>query len=310
MVPPQPIPASGPLPPMVDPALSRSIAATARASGGASCRVELETLRRRHFGPQRDPELRAEGLRELRSLDGSCQLFAMPEVFATERNDVRRAVIEHLSLQGDRGQAALAWTAIHHEREDWRVAATDALARPATSATLAVLQSAFSASEHAVIERAGTLAGALGSRVAIPYMIATQYSADTVTRQGDLAWIAMGTQRSYVANLIPVAGDGSAAFRPVPGIINEGFVFRVTDAVAVVYRTVVHRVLVDMTSEATGEDTSSNGWSLTRWRDWYNRVYLPVARAEFQERVDELDARDYAEMERERRRESVDDVLD
>ena len=309
-LPPQPIPASGPLPPMVDPALSRAIAVTARASAGDACRDELELLRRRNFGARRDAELRAAGLRALRELDDSCQLFAMPRVFATERNDVRRAVIEHLALRGENGQAALAWTAIHHDREDWRAAATAALARPATPATLAVMQSAFAASEHGTVERAGTLAGALDARVAIPHLIATQYSADTVRREGDLAWIAIGTQRSYVSNLIPVTGDGSGAFQPVPGIINEGFVFRVTDAVAVVYRTEVHGVLVDMSRRATGSDTSQQGWSLARWRDWYNRVYLPLARAEYRERLDELDAADYAEIERSRRREDVGDDLD
>lgn len=310
VIPPRPIPKAGPLPPMVDPALSKAIGTEIRASTEGPYRTVLQELRRRCFGVGRSAEIRSEGLKELRGLEDSGYLFAMPVVFSQDRNDVRRVVIDHLSLQGERGQAALAWTAIHHERGDWRQAATEALVRPPAPATLAVMQSGFAASEHAVIERTGTLAGALDARVAIPHMIATQYSADTVRREGDLAWIAIGTQRSYVANLIPVTGDGSGAFRPVPGVLNEGFVFRVSDAVAVVYRTVVHQVLVDMTSEAAGEDTSRNGWSLARWRDWYNRVYLPLARAEFQDRIDDLDARDFAEIERRRREAEADDLLD
>ena len=306
---PQPIPAAGPLPAMVDPALSKAIQIQVRGSIEGPFRTALQELRRRHFGAGRRPQVRSEGLLKLRRLEDSGYLFAMPVIFAGERNDVRRAVIDHLSLQGERGQAALAWTAIHHERGDWRQAATDALARPATPATLAVMQSAFADSEHAVVDRAGTLAGALDARVAIPHLIATQYAADTVRTEGDLAWIAIGTQRSYVANLIPVAGDGSGAFRPVPGVINEGFVFRVSDAVAVVHRTVVHQVLVDMTSEATGVDTSGNGWSLVRWRDWYNRVYLPIALEAHREKLDELDALDYAEMERRRRLREADSEL-
>lgn len=307
---PRPIPSYGPLPGMVDPALSKAIKTEVRASIEGPYQKALQELRRRFFGAGRRPEIRSEGLMELRQLEDSGYLFAMPVVFSNDRNDVRRAVIDHLSLQGERGQAALAWTSIHHEREDWRQASTNALVRPATPATLAVMQSAFADSEHAVVNRAGTLAGALDARVAIPHLIATQYSADTVRTQGDLAWIAIGTQRSYVANLIPVTGDGSGAFRPVPGVINEGFVFRVSDAVAVVYRTVVHQVLVDMTSEAAGEDTSQNGWSLVRWRDWYNRVYLPIALEAHQETIDELDARDYAEMERRRRLRESDSELE
>ncbi|MBC01714.1 MAG: hypothetical protein CMJ34_00215 [Phycisphaerae bacterium] len=308
--PPEPIPDRGPLPGMVDSALSQAIATDVKASEDGPYRETLQDLRRRCFGPTRGAERRTEGIAELRRYEDAGHLFAMPVVFAADRDDVRRAVIDHLSLQGERGQAALAWTAVHHERDDWRRAATEALVRPATPSTLAVMQSAFAASEHAVVERAGTLAGALDARVAIPHLIATQYSADTVRREGDLAWIAIGTQRSYVANLIPVTGDGSGAFRPVPGVLTEGFVFRVSDAVAVVHRTVVHQVLVDMTTEAVGEDTSRNGWSLVRWRDWYNRVYLPMARAKHQERIDELDARDFAEIERRRREAEAEDRLD
>ena len=157
---------------------------------------------------------------------------------------------------------------------------------------------------------AAVAAGVLEARRMLPHLIAAQYTAASGRARGDLAWIAMGTQRSYVANLIPVVGDGSGAFRPVPGVINEGFVLRVTDAVAVVYRTEVHRVLVGMTSEATGRDTSVNGWSLVRWRDWYNREYLPIALAEAQDRLDVEDAADYAELERRRREREDDSRLD
>ena len=304
---PRPIPASGPLPAMVDPELARRYETAAVAAASGRYKAELDRIRRGHFGTRRDAGLQEEGLRLIRELDDTGFLFAMPVVFANERNVVRRAVVDHLAFSGEDGQAALAWTAIHHDDPLWRAAAIEGLQQPPTAAALAVLQSGFESGAHAVVDRAGTLAGAIDARIAIPHLIATQYSADAVRSQGDLAWIAMGTQRSYVANLIPVVGDGSGAFRPVPGVINEGFVLRVTDAVAVVYRTEVHRVLVGMTSEATGRDTSVNGWSLVRWRDWYNREYLPIALAEVQDRLDVEDAADYAELER-RRREREDDA--
>ena len=136
--------------------------------------------------------------------------------------------------------------------------------------------------------------------MAIPHLIATQYAGQKRRRTGDQAWIAIGTQTSYIQNLVPVVGDGAGAFRPVPGIINQGFVMRVTEAVAVIYRTEVHRVLVDMTTRATGRDTSANGWSLERWREWYNSEYLPLARVERQAELDRERAAGYAEAERRR----------
>ena len=137
---------------------------------------------------------------------------------------------------------------------------------------------------------------------AIPHLIATQYAADPVREKRDLAWIAIGTQRSYVQNLIPVAGDGAGAFRPVIGQITEGFVMRVTDAIAIIYRTEVHHALVGMTSRATGGDTSGNGWSFTAWRDWYNDEFLAIAQVRANADHDAQAAAGFAEAERARSR--------
>jgi hypothetical protein len=307
---PGPIPEAGALPPMVDPSLARAVALKARAAAYSPANRTLRAIARRHFGSQRVPETRAEGLRLLSTHADAASLFAMPFSLADEGDDVRAVVIAHLKDTGEDGQAALAWTAIHHDDADWRRRATDAITRPASPRVLATLQVGLSASEHETVVRAGRLAGALDARLAIPHLIATQYSADTVRNQGDLGWIAIGTQRSYVANLIPVTGDGTGAFQPVPGIINEGFVMRVQDAVAIVYRTEIHRVLVDMTTTATGTDTSDNGWSLAAWRDWYNREYLPKARAEAARAEDAAAGRDFAEAERRRRELERSDRLD
>ncbi len=308
--PPEAIPQSGALPPMVDPDLARSVALKARAARFGPAPAKLRALARRHFGNQRVPEVRRKGLAMLTTHADAGSLFAMPFTLAREADDVRVAIIEHLVDSGDDGQAALAWTAIHHEDEAWRRAATDAITRPATAKVLAVMQLGLRDSAHETVVRAGRLAGALDARIAIPHLIATQYAADEVRNEGDLAWIAIGTQRSYVANLIPVTGDGSGAFQPVPGIINEGFVMRVMDAVAIVYRTEIHRVLVDMTSEATGTDTGDNGWSLAAWRDWYNREYLPRAREESERAARAAAADTFAEAERRRRQRQDSDRLD
>lgn len=299
--PPRAIPDRGALPPMVDPALADAVALKARAARFGPAPGKLRALARRHFGQQRVPEVRRTGLDLLRTYSDAGALFAMPFSLSREAEDVRAAVVAHLADSGDDGQAALAWTAIHHDDEDWRRAAADAITRPATPRVLAVLQLGLEDSSHETVVRAGRLAGTLDARLAIPHLIATQYSADTVRNQGDLGWIAMGTQRSYVRNLIPVTGDGAGGFQPVPGIINEGFVMRVQDAVAIVYRTEVHRVLVDMTSRATDTDTSANGWSLAAWRDWYNREYLPRVQDEAGRAARAAASEDFADAERRRR---------
>jgi hypothetical protein len=295
---------------MVDPSLARAVELKARAAAHSPADRTLRALARRFLGNQRVAETRAEGLGLLTTHADAASLFAMPFSLAGEADDVRHAVIDHLKDSGEDGQAALAWTAIHHDDPDWRSRACDAITRPASPRVLAVLQVGLSDPTHETVVRAGRLAGALDARLAIPHLIATQYSADAVRSQGDLGWIAIGTQRSYVANLIPVTGDGSGAFQPVPGIINEGFVMRVQDAVAIVYRTEIHRVLVDMTTTATGKDTSDNGWSLAAWRDWYNRTYLPIARAEAAKAEDAAAGRDFAEAERRRREFEKSDRLD
>lgn len=295
-----PIPDAGPLPLMVDARLSAEIEDVIRRARLGPQRRTLQKINRQHFGPTRRGEIREAGLRALTALESPAAWFSMPKVFAGARADVRASIIEHLAVGGDMGQAALAWTAIDHPDADWRRDAAAAIRRPASPPVLAVLQIGLRGSDERVIESSARLAGVLDARLAIPHLIATQYAGERRRKTGDQAWIAIGTQRSYVQNLIPVTGDGSGGFRPVPGIINEGFVMRVTEAFAVIYRTEVHRVLVDLTAGTTPIDTSALGWSLDRWRDWYNAAYLPIAEKRSQEAADEDLAREFVDRERAR----------
>ena len=301
VLPPAPIAGQGVLPPMVDRRTSDRARAHLAASRTTDVRSLLERIRRKNLGRMRKSEIRASGIEQLRNLRDPGFLYAMPEVLAGEGEDVRRAVVEHLAAAGPSGQAALAWTAIHGTQSPMREACVAALRGPASAETLAVLQAALRGSGHEIIDRAGRIAGVMDAWPAIPHLVATQYSADPVRRKSDLAWIAIGTQRSYVQNLIPVTGDGSGAFQPVIGQILEGFVMRVTDAVVVIYRTEVHRSLVGITSRATGVDTSGNGWSFTAWRDWYNRDFLAIATAQATAAADAADAARFADAERRRR---------
>ena len=98
---------------------------------------------------------------------------------------------------------------------------------------------------------------------------------------GDLAWIAIGTQVSYVQDLVPVVGNGSAAFNPIVGHVYEGTVLAIQDAVVVVYRTEVHTALVNLSTRDWGRSTDHLGWDMKQWWTWYNDQYVPhmIARA-------------------------------
>ena len=296
------IPNQGQLPYMCDPAICDGILAAERAARLGPYRGTLQEIARTHFSRPQNATARLEGIRRLTTLTDTGYLFAMPDVYRNERDDVRRAVIDHLADSGEVGQAVLAWTAVFSKSADMRIEATAAIRTPASPAVLGVLQIGLRGTEHATIDQAGRLAGVIDAWAAIPHLIATQYAADPVREKRDLAWIAIGTQRSYVQNLIPVAGDGAGAFRPVIGQITEGFVMRVTDAIAIIYRTEVHHALVGMTSRATGGDTSGNGWSFTAWRDWYNDEFLAIARVRANADHDAQAAAGFAEAERARSR--------
>ena len=309
ILPPVALPAAGGVPFVVDPGHISSIAELARLSRHRLVAEPLRRIARSHFGRRRDLERRALGIDAIREHRGAASLFAMPIVFADEDEDVRRSVLRHLAESGDVGQAAIVHAAVHHEDRAWRRAALDACPRPLGASALAVLEAAFRNGRRDTVDRAAVAAGGLEARRMLPHLIAAQYTADSGRARGDLAWIAIGTQRTYIQNLIPVAGGGSGAFRPVPGIINEGVVLRVTDAVAVTYRTEIHRVLVDMTSSAAGYDTASHGWRYDRWRAWYNEVELPRTLAEAEARTRVRAAEAFAETARDRRRKAAEAAI-
>jgi hypothetical protein len=263
----------------VKPALLDSVADMARAAEYGPYRQQLRTLARRYFGSRRDKALRQRGLDALVDFTDTGALFAMPFALASEKPDVLKAMFDHLASAGRVGQAALAWSAIHHADAQIRAEATARIISASEPLVLAVIENGLRDSRHAVVNAAGAVAGAIGAAQAIPLLIFSQYSEDTFEKKGDLAWIAIGTQQSYVQNLIPVAGNGAGAFQPVIGTITEGFVMRVSDAVAVVYRSEVHVSLHRLSTEATGRSTASLGWDLNRWRDWYNETYLPTLMA-------------------------------
>ena len=250
----------------------------ARLSGSVASRRakdELRSIRRRWLGQRRDPEMRAEGIARLGEFTEPAALLPMHEVLREEEDDVRLAMLDHFASLGSPGQAALAFVAIRDADPALRGEALRRLQRPADPGSLAMLDEALRERRHETVNRAGLVAGHLQALEAIPHLVFAQVAADEVPASGDLAWIAIGSQISYVADLVPVVGNNVGAFQPVVGTIMEGVVLQVQDAVAISYRTDVHRSLVAMTTYDFGEPTDSLGYDPARWHAWFNEVYVP-----------------------------------
>jgi hypothetical protein len=132
--------------------------------------------------------------------------------------------------------------------------------------------------------RAAELAADLKLVELIPWLAAAQVSGrpasggssgGTEDPDGSLAYIVVGTQQAFVADLEPVVSEGAVAFDPTLSTITEGTVLRVIDAVVYTYHVEVHRPLVRLASEAAGRDMADLGWDYRKWAQWYYKDYLP-----------------------------------
>lgn len=243
----------------------------------------IQSIEDTYLRKGRSRQKRDEGIAELRAINDPAAFQPMFEVLQDQEDDVRRAMLEHFQQAGDAGQAALAWTAIFAEDSALRYESTLRIQAPASSSVLAVLDGALRDTRHAVVSNAATLANALNVIDAIPLLIFNQATVDDYSDTGDLAWIAIGTQISYVQDLIPVVGSGSGAFDPVVGTILEGTVLAIQDAIVIVYRTEVHYALRTMASRDWGQSTEHLGYDMKRWWTWYNEEYVPYKQAQARE---------------------------
>jgi hypothetical protein len=271
----KPIPDRGAVPPIVEPAVrpvQEALAFRARARGHAQ---HIRQIRREHLGKIRVRALRDQGIAELRKLEDPAAFGPLVEELKREQDDVRLAVLDHLAGRGDAGQAALARVAIYDASPAIRAEAVARLVAPASKPVLRVLDEGLRSPVHDIANRAGIVAGATFALESIPLLIFAQSTADPVETEGDLAWIAVGTQRAFVAGIEPVVGDGAGAFRPIPGILQEGVILRVVDAVAIFYRTEIHYHLVLMTTHDWGQPTDHLAYDMRAWWHWYNDEYVP-----------------------------------
>ena len=237
---------------------------------------QIRVIRRKCLGKMRVKEIREQGIEQLREFIDPASFRPLIEELAGEDSDVRLAILDHFAAHDEEGQAALAYVAIMDEDDAMRHEAVLRMVTPASVPVLRVLDMALRSNKHVIANNSGALAGALGALETIPLLIFAQATGDPVPQeQGDLAWIAIQTQRAYVADLQPVVGGNSGAFQPILGRVSEGVVLRIRDAVVVVYRTEIHRSLVAMTSHDWGRSTGHLGYDMKKWWTWYNSEYVP-----------------------------------
>lgn len=134
--------------------------------------------------------------------------------------------------------------------------------------------------EH-TMAAAADLASVLGMYEAIPGLIAGQVSGTGfgqggagTERTGDLAWIMIGQQQTFVADLTPIVGDNAVGFDPELGVVTEGVILRIKDAAIYAYSFDVHNSLVAMADTATGlsgESTASMGFDTEKWVAWWEK---------------------------------------
>lgn len=253
---------------------------------------ELKKIRFEHFRSTRNTEVRQLGVQKLRAYKDPAVFPALLALFAHEDRDVRGAILDHLLDQASgEADATLAWSAIFDHDPWFRDGAAMRLSQRArqtgtvSNRVKTVAAYGLRNASDEVATNAARLINTLNLVEAIPALInahvlgsgGNQTAADG--GEAALAYILVGTQQAFVADLTPVVGDNAVAFDPTLGIVTDGTILRVIDAVVITYRTEIHRQLVALADRnwtgAGSGSTASLGYDQPKWREWYVREFLP-----------------------------------
>jgi hypothetical protein len=279
-----------PAPPDPDSPAQRAYAAQQRRRLEAE--KEMKKVRARHLGEMRNVEIRQAGIEKIRAYADQPWLYpSLVEVYGREKDDVRGAILDMLAAQqSDEADTTIAWVAVFHKEPGFRTLAMDRLSRrlarcgKATDRIRAVISNGLRPdNDSRTLATAALLANQFDLVEVIPLLINAQVSGPPTTQavggggggEHALAYILIGTQTSYIADLRPVVGDSAVAFEPTLGVVTDGVYLRVIDAVVYTYHTEVHRALVDLSSRAWGRSTDRLGWDNREWVRWYRSEFQP-----------------------------------
>ncbi len=265
----------------------------------AKVEQELKRLRLEYFRQARPREVRAQGIEKLKAYTDPAVFPSLVEIFSGEGEDVQRGLVEHLAAQrSEEGQTTLAWMGVFDRKDETRTLASRTLVevlagKPVPERVKLVLCAALERGGDSAKDSAAGLAGSLKILELIPWLIVAQGGRPPAPsggaggigigeHTGALAYIFVGTQRTYVSNLTPVVAEGAVGFQPTVDVANEGTLLVVDDAsVTTVLRPIVHSSLVGMTSGEWGRSTDYLGYDAGRWNDWYAKEFKPfLARRE------------------------------
>lgn len=252
---------------------------------------ELSRLRFDYFRTKKT-DIRQAGILKLRQYKDPAIFPSLIKLFEREGDDVRTAILDHLADQrSDEADTCIAWGAVFDRDPTYRGAAAERVVRRTREAgnvstrIQSVIAEGLGRSDSTELASAAQLAQTLKLVEAIPMLINAQIGGSTTVGSGgngdehSLAWIEIGTQEAFVADLTPVVGDSAVGFDPTIGVVTEGVVLRVIDAVVITYRLEVHNALVGLSSEAWGRPTASLGWNNDEWRRWYTQDFKPFLAA-------------------------------
>lgn len=272
-----------------------------RLRDAVALREAVAAMKRLHsegFGRGASAESRARALDTIERLQGSAELEAGRTVLGgvgdridllSVDSSVRGAFFRALAADGAAGVPTLLDFAIAGD-DPVRAQAIDALPAQLSSEGEARIAEYLRGSRELHINRAAMVAAGFGSAALIPSLVSAQFAPETQKR-GDEAWIVFGKQTTYIRDLIPTVGNGSAAFQPVPGTVFEGSLLRIMESAVTIYRTEVHYALSSLVERVTGEPAPPFGYDIARWHAWEERE-LPRL-LELRARLDrESEARD------------------
>lgn len=231
-----------------------------------------------HFRAKPETERRAEGYRTLQNRTQPHELRILAEVLERQDAAAQAFLYEHLAEIGSpAARQILAHEAVFDDEPEDRAAALERLAATSVEEVPAELYAMIDAGLRSYRQSSASAAASLANRLnlieAVPLMIAAQVAPSNASaqRSGPLGSIAFVTQQTYVQDLQPVVADGAVGFDPELGVVTEGVVLEVNEAIVKTYRTEVHHQLVDLTSRWSGSRTRGLGYDIPRWRDWYEK---------------------------------------
>lgn len=252
---------------------------------------ELKKIRHQFFRAKNRADLRQEGIAQLRDYATPENFEALLDVFKDQGHDVYSYLVNtYQDAQSLEGDACLAWIAVYDERNDIRELAeagirtrVDTLGEFPDAAAMVVHSGLASKKQHAMTH-AAQLADRFDLARAIPWLIASQVGPvgggqPTRGTDGDLAWIAIGTQQAFVSDLTPVVSESAVAFDPQLDVVTSGTVLRVRDAIVYEYRTEIHYALTSLTSRLTDTNTKPFGWDNPKWTKWFTEEFPALREA-------------------------------